>query len=259
GEVSLQADKYSRIANLKARTIKADGTIVPVPPDQIFEKVLLQVGKYKLTETVFKFPAIEPGAILEYRYDRYNTNWLYIDPWFFAGSEFTLRSRLTQTVLEGTAYTVLCDLCGEAKPELSDSFEGGIKGKTYTVELPSLPGYRREELMPPARDVTPRMEMILQSLKDHYWEELKRRDSLFTDWASVAKFTSYFYQKAMKEGQQPLKPLVEEWTQGVTDPNEKIKAITRHVLQDFKLADLAYVDLFPNPFESLIKEKTATH
>src|SRR2546425_327246 len=78
GEVSLRADKYSRISNLRARSLKADGTIVPVTPDQMFEKVLLQVGKYKLTETVFKFPSVEPGAILEYRFERYNNNLVYI-------------------------------------------------------------------------------------------------------------------------------------------------------------------------------------
>src|SRR5439155_16065918 len=103
GEVSLRSDKYSRISNLHARTVKADGTIVPVTSDQIFEKLVLQVGNYKLTETVFKFPAVEPGAILEYHYDRYNNNLAYIAPWYFAGSEFTVRSKLSQTVPSGTA------------------------------------------------------------------------------------------------------------------------------------------------------------
>ena len=259
GEVTLGADKYSRVSNLRARTIKTDGTIVPVTPDQIFEKVVLQVGKYKLTETVFKFPAVEPGAILEYHYDRFNNNLVYITPWFFAGDEFTVRSRLTQTVPGGTAYTVLCDLCGDAKPEINDSNEGGVKGMTYSMELRNLPGYRREEFMPPARDVTPRMEMIMQSLKNHYWEELKRRDSLFTDWASVAKYTSYFYQRAIKNGQQALKPVVDGWTQGVSDPQQKISAITGHVLRDFRLAKLDYVDLYPDPFDSLLKDKVATN
>jgi len=258
GEVSLHADKYSRISNLHARTVKQDGTIVPVAPDQIFDKVLLQVGKYKLTETVFKFPSLEPGAILEYRFERYNNNLVYISPWFFAGAEFTLRSRLTQTVPAGTGYTVLCDLCGSAKPEITDSFEAGVKGMTYSMELRNVPGYRREEFMPPARDVTPRMEMIMQSLKNHYWEELKRRDGLFTDWASVATYTAYFYQKAIKEGQQALKPSVDEWTKGITEPQEKVKAITAHVLRDFRLAKLDYVDLYPESFQTLLKDKVAT-
>src|SRR5882762_4762782 len=63
-DVHLGTNKYSSIKDLRARTIKTDGTIVPVAPEEIFEKVVLQVGKYTLNELVFKFPAVEPGTIL---------------------------------------------------------------------------------------------------------------------------------------------------------------------------------------------------
>src|SRR6267143_1497336 len=108
GEVHLRAEKFSRISNIRARTVKADGTIVPVPPDQIFEKVLLQVGDYKYTEWVFNFPAVEPGAILEYRFDRHDNFLVFVAPWFFPGEEFTLRSKLTQVVPAAASYMVLC-------------------------------------------------------------------------------------------------------------------------------------------------------
>src|SRR3989441_10860275 len=128
----------------------------------------------------------------------------------------------------------------------------------YSVELRNIPGYREEDLMPPARDVTPRMEMIMQSLKGVYWEELKRRDSLFTDWPSVAKYASYYHQKRIKEGMPALKPVVDEWTKGISDPQEKIKVITRHVFRDFRLVGLDFVDLYPDPIASLLKDKVAT-
>jgi len=51
-----------------------------------------------VTEKVFNFPAVEPGAILEYRYERYDNFLLYIDPWFFEGPEFTMRSKVTQVI-----------------------------------------------------------------------------------------------------------------------------------------------------------------
>src|SRR5882762_9018499 len=49
GDVEIPAGKYSRVSNIRARTVKSDGTVVPVPPDQIFEKVTFQVGAYKET------------------------------------------------------------------------------------------------------------------------------------------------------------------------------------------------------------------
>src|SRR5262249_33185229 len=43
GEIHIPAQKYSRVSNIQARTIKPDGTIVPVAQDQIFEKVTRQI------------------------------------------------------------------------------------------------------------------------------------------------------------------------------------------------------------------------
>ena len=41
GDVQIKAGKYSRVSNIRARTIKADGTVVSLAPDPIFEKVTL--------------------------------------------------------------------------------------------------------------------------------------------------------------------------------------------------------------------------
>src|SRR3989442_2944152 len=96
GEIHLRSSKLSRISNIRARTVKGDGTVVTVAPEEIFEKIVYQSGSFKITESVFKFPAVEPGAILEYRYERHENLLVYISPWVFAGQEFTRRSRLTQ-------------------------------------------------------------------------------------------------------------------------------------------------------------------
>jgi hypothetical protein len=257
GEVRIPAQKYSRVSNLKARTVKPDGTIVPVAPDQIFEKVVLQVGEFKLTEWVFNFPAVEPGAILEYRYDRHDNFLRYVDPWYFAGPEFTLLSRVTQAVPAGAGYAVLCDLCSTTKPVITPWREGKAKGQLYSVELKRIRGYRDELMMPPEREVTPRLEMVLQSWKDVYWEPLGRQDSLFTDWGSVAKYADFYYQQAIKEGLGPLKPIVEEWVKGVADPEERMKTVVRHVQQDFRYIAWNSVIGRVGSIEGLIKNKAA--
>ena len=258
GDVHLRAEKFSRISNIRARTVKADGTVVQVAPDQIFEKLLFQIGDYKVTEWVFKFPAVEPGVIIEYRYDRHDNFLIFVDPWYFAGPEFTLRSRLTQVVPVGMTYTILCDLCGAAKPEVKEWREAKAKGQMYSIELRNVPGYREELMMPPPREVTPRMEMVLQARKNRYFEALGRQDNLFTDWPSVAKFASFYQQEAAKAGQDVLKPVVEEWVKGISDPQEKIKAIARHVQRDFRYLDFyRFVTLFPDPIKTLLKNRSA--
>src|SRR6266568_3793694 len=104
GEVEIAAGKYSRVSDIMARSVKADGTVVPVAPDQIFEKVTFQVGGYKDTAWVFHFPVVEPGTILEYRYTRHDNALIFLPPFYFAGPEFTLRSLITQGVPEDMGY-----------------------------------------------------------------------------------------------------------------------------------------------------------
>ncbi len=162
GTFEIPAGKYSRVSNIRARTVKPDGTAIMVSPDQIFEKVVFQVADYKETAWVFHFPAVEQGVILEVRYDRHDYSLLFIDPFYFPGPEFTLRARMTQAIPEDMGYTVLCDLCpNNQQPSVAPWHEAKAKGQMFTMELRDIPGYRAEDLMPPERDASPRLEMLL--------------------------------------------------------------------------------------------------
>lgn len=258
GDIQIEAGKYSRVSNIRARTVKADGTVVPVAPDQIFEKVTLQVGSYKETAWVFHFPAVEPGAILEYRYDRHDNEKIFLAPFYFAGPEFTLRARLTQAVPEDMGYTILCDLCPSSQPPTMTPWrEGKAKGTMYTQELRNIAGYKDEILMPPERDASPRLEMVLMKWKNYAIWALGRQDRFFIDWPSVALYAHSYYEYALKEGQSDLKPVVEEWVRGIVDPQEKIKAIFRHVQQDFRM--LPYRDVYgrTHSIKRMLNEKVA--
>ncbi len=258
GEVEIRAGKYSRVSNIQARTVRPDGTIVPVAPDQIFEKVTLQVGSYKETAWVFHFPAVEPGAILDYRYDRHDNSIYFIDPFYFAGPEFTLRAKVTQAIPEDMGYASLCDLCPKNQaPVVTPWREGKAKGQLYTQELKDVPGYRDELLMPPARDASPRMEMVLTNWKDHAEWGLSRQNRYFIDWPSVSLYASTYYQDVVKNGVSSLKPIVEGWMQGAADPQERMKSIYRHVQRDFRYLDFINVQGRARSIDVMLKDRVA--
>ncbi|MCI0407994.1 MAG: DUF3857 domain-containing protein [Acidobacteria bacterium] len=252
-DVHLPAGKYSRVSNIQARTVKADGSVVAVAPDQIFQKVVRQVGDFKFIEWVFSFPAVEPGVILEYQYERRVDNLLSITPWYFEGGVFTVRSRVEQSVPKGMGYSILCDYCQGVKPEISPFREGKTEGQTYAVELKNLPGYREEIFMPPPREVSPRLEMVLQIWKGHILGGLGRQDSIFTDWAAIAKYVNANYQAGVKGGLEELKTLATTWTEGAADPTAKIQAVFRHVQRDFRY--LPYDDVYGlvRPLQEILK------
>src|SRR5260370_38245545 len=58
----------TKIKDVAARTIKPDGSIVELTKDDVVEKTVVRVSRVKLRTKSFAFPAIEPGAIIEYKW-----------------------------------------------------------------------------------------------------------------------------------------------------------------------------------------------
>lgn len=60
--------KGLKIKDLAARVIRADGSIVDVKKEDIFEREIVKVSGRKIKAKSFAVPNIEPGVIVEYRY-----------------------------------------------------------------------------------------------------------------------------------------------------------------------------------------------
>jgi hypothetical protein len=58
----------TKIKDVAARTIKADGSIVELAKADVVENLIVKVSGVKLRTKSFAFPAIEPGAIIEYKW-----------------------------------------------------------------------------------------------------------------------------------------------------------------------------------------------
>jgi hypothetical protein len=65
--------------DLVARTVKADGSIVDMKRDAVYQRDLVRAGGRKVKVKSFAVPGVEPGAIVEYRYTevRDNPNMFY--------------------------------------------------------------------------------------------------------------------------------------------------------------------------------------
>ena len=58
----------TRITDVAGRTIKSDGSIVPLGKDAVLERTILKFSGVRVKEKTFTMPGVEPGAIIEYRY-----------------------------------------------------------------------------------------------------------------------------------------------------------------------------------------------
>jgi Domain of Unknown Function with PDB structure (DUF3857)/Transglutaminase-like superfamily len=97
GNVELDYAHFSGGANLtidsiQGRTIHPDGTIVPFT-GKPYDKLVEKAGGVKIMAKVFSMPDVQPGSIIEYRYNlRYDDNY-YIPPdWFIQSKLFTRKA-----------------------------------------------------------------------------------------------------------------------------------------------------------------------
>ena len=70
GTVQIPYWGKSHIYDVAGRTIKPDGSVVELGKDAIFSKVIVKKNGRKVNVVSFAMPAVEPGAIIEYRWTR---------------------------------------------------------------------------------------------------------------------------------------------------------------------------------------------
>lgn len=67
-KIELPYSSKNKIEDIAGRTIKADGTIVELKQEAIFDSTLVRLRGVKINTKTFAMPAVEPGAIIEYRW-----------------------------------------------------------------------------------------------------------------------------------------------------------------------------------------------
>lgn len=84
GQVSIEYRQNTKITDIAGRTIKPDGTIIELKKDAVFERTIAKVSGAKRQAKSFAMPAVEPGAIIEYRWKEVRGgHFSFYDRYFF--------------------------------------------------------------------------------------------------------------------------------------------------------------------------------
>ncbi|HYP27574.1 MAG TPA: DUF3857 and transglutaminase domain-containing protein [Blastocatellia bacterium] len=141
--------ELGRITEVRARTIRPDGTPVDVQGKDIFDKLLVKTGHGAWRAKVFSMPAVEQGAIIEYRYRQiYPKGFRYFaldiqSDLFTKELYYRIQPPLT-TALDVRWVTFNAQDPKRFAPVLND---------TYDIKAENIPPFRRESLMPPEQSV----------------------------------------------------------------------------------------------------------
>jgi len=187
----LHGTDETRLRNLRARTVLADGTVVPVGQDAVFRKQASRSEKLYITSLAF--PRVEPGAILDYRYevhfDRY-----FIGPWLFQSKIPTLHSEIVYHV--PTSLDVQPWGRATFGREMKNDVNRTPRGGTIKVWMDGLPAIPDEPFRYPDFDLS--SVFNLTAVEDNDYEM-----KLFSDWPTVCEhFDEWFYQEARKKSKQ---------------------------------------------------------
>ena len=127
-----------QITDIKARTIHADGTIIPLvgkPTDLLIAKKTTSTGdNMQVNQKVFTLPSVEVGSILEYRYEvRYDDDWYSSPHWEIQKPYFVHKAHYLFTPFKG----FLPGLQNQTSSYLLDEHGRAVNSLIWWPKLPA--------------------------------------------------------------------------------------------------------------------------
>ena len=164
-----------KIQNISARTIKLDASIVELKKGDVFERTLAKASGLKFKAKSFAIPGIEPGCIIEYRWQevRVNQSANYITLDFQRDIPVQRVKYLIKPFpFEGMVMRSIT-LHGNSSAFVKE------KDGFYSTSMTNLPALHEEPHMPPEKQL--KIWMLIYYTKDDkldaekYWLELGKR------------------------------------------------------------------------------------
>jgi hypothetical protein len=149
--------KSTSIENVRGRTVKPDGSIIPFN-GAVFDKIIVKYKKFRYHAKAFTLPGVDVGSVIEYAYA---LHWKEKFPDYVTQPVFTMEGWTVPT----TTWTIQQDLFTRhavfiirpvkggrldfAKVRLPDNFPSGQPDNTMRMEVNNVSEIEQEDYMPP--------------------------------------------------------------------------------------------------------------
>ncbi len=169
-----------KVTSIDARTVRPDGTVVPFN-GQVHDKVISKTKGEIKQRKVFNIPDIEPGSIIEYRYEiRWSDNgqcsmWVVQSGIPTKNADFTLIP--SPPPFESLRWVVM---------QLPKNYRPVERNGTVTMSVEDVPAFELEDYSPPLLEILPRVEFT------YIWDKAVQTNDY---WNFIAK---YWYEDIEK-------------------------------------------------------------
>jgi hypothetical protein len=202
-----------KIKDIAGRTIKADGSIVELKKEDIFERTIVKVSGLKMKAKSFALPGVEPGSIIEYRWREVRGDSLtFYDRLLFSRDipVQLVKYYIKPLSLPGFPYGMRAQTFhGENTPFVKE------KNGFYSTTMTNVPAFREEPNMPPEYQVRPWMLV-------YYAEDKKLEPVSF--WRDLGK-NIYERNKAYIKVNDDVRRVATEETASATTPEQKLEKL----------------------------------
>ena len=169
GKVDIPAIKFRgrevKIKDVAARTIKPGGEVIELKKEDVFERDLVKANGLKVKAKSFAMPAVEPGAVIEYRWREVRNG---IRP--YERFDFSRDVPVRNVTYHIKPYNdELVDANGKRVGLRAHTFHGNTtpffkdKDGFYVTSMTNVPSFREEPRMPPEYAVRPWMLVYYSS------------------------------------------------------------------------------------------------
>lgn len=249
--VSIYIPEGDELMEIKARTHRADGSIVELNPAEFYTITGIAGSSviFADVKTIrFTFPAAEKDCIVEYKFRKKNHRPFVHDTWHIQNDLPTLRNQYTLSMPQIMSVTVpyrykVYPTSMEMQPMiiLGNSRYSSIYTDpvSFIWSRGDIPAFKPEEMMPP-----------LESYRSH----IRFSMSSWKGWDGIAEWYYKDFFKSQLAGSDSVSALARQLTAGCSTNEEKIKKVYDFVRQiRYVAVQLGESGLRPNTPHQVLK------
>jgi len=162
----------TKISDIKARTIKPDGTAVNFD-GKVYEKTVVKARGYKYLAKTFTMPEVVVGSIIEYSY-MVDSDYLFDPRWILSADLFTKHAKFSFIASPNYSlhWSWPAGLPAGTNPPIKS-------GASVFLETQDVPAFQVEDYMPPENTLKMRVEFVygegaLEKDQEKFWKEREK-------------------------------------------------------------------------------------
>jgi len=240
GNIIVPYSSRSQVDAVEARTIRPDGTIIPLEEKSIYDVTLYPNFVFYSDQRakIFTMPGIEDGAVVEIKYRMTLFDRTLWHAWSFQDAFPTVQSRFT--LVGPSEWEIVWRAHGTDVQPAVNRAPRGFRS-TYVWELKNIPAMLPEPSMPPRQELAVRIALAPLG---------------FRTWSDVGSWLRGLNEPNLSTG-RAAHDLVARLTEGSTTPRQKLQRLFEWVRDEvrYMAVEIGIGGFRPHPADEVLMNR----